>query len=74
MSEPPKRPARPRRFEGYGWHDLAGDALGGAIAALVALPYGLALAKAHGPAARAWPLHVDPDCARSRRSWVAIPS
>jgi SulP family sulfate permease len=30
--------------EGYGWRTLAGDAAGGAIAALVALPYGLALA------------------------------
>jgi SulP family sulfate permease len=48
MFEPPTRPARPRRSEGYGWHDLAGDALGGAIAALVALPYGLALAKLMG--------------------------
>jgi sulfate permease, SulP family len=47
MSEPPKRPARPRS-EGYGWHDLAGDAMGGAIAALVALPYGLALARMMG--------------------------
>ena len=45
MSElPKKRPARPRT-EGYGWHELSGDALGGAIAALVALPYGLALAR-----------------------------
>jgi sulfate permease, SulP family len=48
MFEPPRRPARPPRTEGYGWHDLAGDALGGAIAALVALPYGLALAKLMG--------------------------
>jgi sulfate permease, SulP family len=48
MFEPPSRPARPRSAVGYGWHDLAGDALGGAIAALVALPYGLALAKLMG--------------------------
>jgi sulfate permease, SulP family len=47
MFEQPKRPARPRA-EGYGWHDLAGDAMGGAIAALVALPYGLALARMMG--------------------------
>ena len=48
MFEPPRRTARPRTEEGYGWHDLAGDSLGGAIAALVALPYGLALAKLMG--------------------------
>ncbi len=47
MFELPKRRARPRT-EGYGWHDLAGDAMGGAIAALVALPYGLALARLMG--------------------------
>src|SRR5271166_5798568 len=47
MFELTKRPARPRT-EGYGWHDLAGDAAGGAIAALVALPYGLALARLMG--------------------------
>jgi sulfate permease, SulP family len=47
MSELPKRPARPRT-ERYDWHDLAGDAMGGAIAALVALPYGLALARMMG--------------------------
>jgi sulfate permease, SulP family len=47
MFEQPKRSARPRA-EGYGWHDLAGDAMGGAIAALVALPYGLALARMMG--------------------------
>src|SRR5271170_4539545 len=33
---------------GYGLSDLAGDAAGGAIAALVALPYGLALARLMG--------------------------
>src|SRR5271166_4718000 len=33
---------------GYGWRGLAGDAAGGAIAALVALPYGLAMAKLMG--------------------------
>src|SRR5579859_909018 len=48
MFEAPRRPARPRRATGYGWQDLAGDALGGVIAALVALPYGLALAKLMG--------------------------
>src|SRR6516165_1063745 len=37
-----------RRGEGYGWRDLAGDASGGAIAALVALPYGLAMARLMG--------------------------
>jgi SulP family sulfate permease len=36
------------RGPGYGWYDLAGDAAGGAIAALVALPYGLALARLMG--------------------------
>src|SRR5271166_3443490 len=48
MFEPPRRPSRPRSKAGYGWHDLSGDAMGGAIAALVALPYGLALAKLMG--------------------------
>ena len=33
---------------GYGWRELAGDASGGLIAALVALPYGLALARLMG--------------------------
>jgi sulfate permease, SulP family len=37
----PRRPA-------YGWRGLAGDAAGGAVAALVALPYGLALARLMG--------------------------
>src|SRR5579875_1535385 len=32
----------------YGWRDLAGDASGGAIAALIALPYGLAMARLMG--------------------------
>jgi SulP family sulfate permease len=36
------------RLSGYGWRGLAGDAAGGAIAALVALPYGLALARLMG--------------------------
>jgi sulfate permease, SulP family len=36
------------RRPGYGWRGLAGDAAGGAIAALVALPYGLALARLIG--------------------------
>ncbi len=39
-----RRPVVPR----YGWRGLAGDAAGGAIAALVALPYGLALARLMG--------------------------
>jgi len=47
MSELLGRRAR-RRGEGYGWRGLAGDASGGAIAALVALPYGLALARLMG--------------------------
>jgi len=38
----------PRRRLGYGWRALAGDASGGFIAALVALPYGLALARLMG--------------------------
>src|SRR5690349_1307374 len=32
----------------YGWRGLVGDVAGGAIAALVALPYGLALARLMG--------------------------
>jgi len=32
----------------YGWRDLGGDASGGAIAALIALPYGLAMARLMG--------------------------
>src|SRR5579875_3450909 len=51
VASPPRqgeggRPARAR--PGYGWRGLAGDAAGGAIAALVALPYGLALARLMG--------------------------
>src|SRR5580658_621882 len=42
------RRVRPRDDEGYGWRGLVGDASGGAIAALVALPYGLAMAKLMG--------------------------
>jgi SulP family sulfate permease len=45
MSEPIGR--RGVRFH-YGWRQLVGDAAGGAIAALVALPYGLALARLMG--------------------------
>src|SRR5271156_3784084 len=42
-------PRRPGRNAGsYGWRELAGDASGGFIAALVALPYGLALARLMG--------------------------
>src|SRR5262245_15794841 len=47
MSELGDQPAR-RGGGDYGWRDLAGDASGGAIAALVALPYGLALARPMG--------------------------
>ena len=36
------------RGRAYGWRGLAGDASGGFIAALVALPYGLALARLMG--------------------------
>src|SRR4051794_21284330 len=35
-------------WSSYGWRDLAGDASGGAIAALIALPYGLAMARLMG--------------------------
>ncbi len=35
-------------FRGYGWARLVGDSAGGAIAALIALPYGLALASMMG--------------------------
>jgi sulfate permease, SulP family len=48
MSDGLRRRSTARRAEGYGWRNLAGDAAGGAIAALVALPYGLALAKLMG--------------------------
>ena len=34
--------------QAYGWRTFAGDASGGAIAALIALPYGLAMAKLMG--------------------------
>jgi sulfate permease, SulP family len=37
-----------RRRPAYGWRGLIGDTAGGAIAALVALPYGLALARLMG--------------------------
>ncbi len=45
----PDRPPRPRggRLR-YGWGQLAGDATGGAVAALIALPYGLAMARLMG--------------------------
>ena len=39
-SRSPRRP--------YGWRGLAGDAAGGTIAALIALPYGLAMAQLMG--------------------------
>src|SRR4051812_14926467 len=36
----------------YGWNSLAGDLAGGAVSALIALPYGLAMARLMGlPAA-----------------------
>jgi SulP family sulfate permease len=47
MSESNPSGLRPRRHH-YGWHGLSGDASGGFIAALVALPYGLALARLMG--------------------------
>jgi sulfate permease, SulP family len=40
--------SRAQEATDYGWRGLAGDASGGFIAALVALPYGLALAKLMG--------------------------
>jgi SulP family sulfate permease len=48
MSELRVLRARRHGGEGYGWRELAGDASGGFIAALVALPYGLALARLMG--------------------------
>jgi SulP family sulfate permease len=39
---------RVRRGERYGWAQLLGDCSGGAIAALIALPYGLAMASLMG--------------------------
>ena len=42
--EAPRKAGR----EPYGWRGLAGDASGGAIAALIALPYGLAMARLMG--------------------------
>jgi SulP family sulfate permease len=47
MSDEPAQRAR-KHAKGYGWRGLAGDASGGFIAALVALPYGLALARLMG--------------------------
>ena len=38
---------RPHRSP-YGWLGLAGDAAGGTVAALIALPYGLAMAQLMG--------------------------
>ncbi len=35
-------------LRGYGWHQFQGDAFGGLIAALIALPYGLAMAQLMG--------------------------
>ena len=37
-----------RGWRDYGWRTLAGDASGGVIAALIALPYGLAMARLMG--------------------------
>ncbi len=45
MSEPSGRRAV---WKSYGWRRFAGDVAGGVIAALVALPYGLALARLMG--------------------------
>ena len=39
---------RPRGAERYGWTQLIGDVSGGVIAALIALPYGLAMASLMG--------------------------
>lgn len=39
---------RKLEFRGYGWRGLAGDCFGGMTAALIALPYGLALASMMG--------------------------
>lgn len=36
------------RLRAYGWHGLAGDVCGGFLAALIALPYGMALAALMG--------------------------
>lgn len=44
----PEPRTRRSRGAGYGWRELAGDASGGFIAALIALPYGLALARLMG--------------------------
>src|SRR3954447_19035021 len=38
----------PGRARGYGWPGLAGDFSGGLVAALIALPYGLAMATLMG--------------------------
>ncbi len=48
MPERLVRGVRKREGQGYGWRELAGDTSGGLIAALVALPYGLALARLMG--------------------------
>ena len=57
----------------YGWRGLAGDVSGGTIAALIALPYGLAMAQPDGPAAVLRAVHVDPDRAGHRRCWGGTP-
>lgn len=44
----PEPRVRRIRGTGYGWRELAGDVSGGFIAALIALPYGLALARLMG--------------------------
>ncbi len=41
-------PRRLGRASGYGWAELLGDCSGGVIAALIALPYGLAMASLMG--------------------------
>lgn len=47
-AESTSEPARKAGREPYGWRGLVGDLSGGAIAALIALPYGLAMARLMG--------------------------
>jgi SulP family sulfate permease len=44
----PETPTARGSSKSYGWQSFVGDAAGGAIAALVALPYGLAMARLMG--------------------------
>ncbi len=48
LDDETKRTASRSRAWPYGWRGLAGDLAGGAIAALIALPYGLAMANLMG--------------------------